>query len=385
MHILLAQFYSTQTTPEYDRIAAGLRKLGHTVWTSRPTQSGGIEWSDDRRVIATQEAPPAVAWLPKALANRVARVRQLSAMRHFIRDVKPDIVQVNAGQMYRLMPIGMPRDIHFILDVRQINELYGTTPLGRVKAWLKNKSRIIYSRWIFEQTCFLHEAGARQVLGNNWRRWATIVPMGVDNQFFEAAANGANGHHRVDFIYIGRLTLRRQLERIIDAARIVEETTDNFRVVFLGFDDSDGHYRALIQQDGLEDNVVIEPPIPYEQVPQAVLSHDVTLAYVPELPADWQYHPTLKVLEYRALGMPIIASDFVVNRELVADGVNGLLVENTPDSIARAMTRFVTDREFLATCRANAAAMRSGLTWDEAAAQYEQLVYQPLVESGGAT
>ena len=124
----------------------------------------------------------------------------------------------------------------------------------------------------------------------------------------------------------------------------------------------------------------IRPPIPYEQVPAAVLTHDVALAYVPELPADWMYHPTLKVLEYRALGLPIIATDFRPNREVVEDGANGLLIDNTPESIAAAMLRYICDSDFLAHSRATAAARREGLTWDAVATQYLTL-YQRLNES----
>jgi glycosyltransferase involved in cell wall biosynthesis len=181
----------------------------------------------------------------------------------------------------------------------------------------------------------------------------------------------------VSFIYIGRLTRRRRLERILDAAALVRQETERFRVVFMGYDASDGAYADHIARLGLGDVVTIRPPVPYETVPREVLAHDVALAYVPELPADWMYHPTLKVLEYRALGLPIIATDFRPNRELIDEGVNGLLVENTPQSIAAAMLRFVANPAFLAQSRAAAAARREGLTWDVVAAQYERL-YQRL-------
>ena len=138
----------------------------------------------------------------------------------------------------------------------------------------------------------------------------------------------------------------------------------------MGYDASEGYYAAAIRRLGLEERVSILPPIPYEQVPAAVLGYDVALAYVPELPADWMYHPTLKVLEYRALGLPIIATDFQPNRELIEDGANGLLIANTPQSIAAAMLRFVCEPGFLAHSRAVAEARREGLTWDVVATRY---------------
>jgi glycosyltransferase involved in cell wall biosynthesis len=370
MHILLAQFYSSQPTPDYDKIAAELRGRGHTVWVGTPNEAGDVQWHDGRGIAATQKAS-GPSRLPRPLARRLTKIALFRRVRGFIRQSRPDIVQVNAFDLFRFLPVGMPRRSHFILDVRQINEQHGAGAFGRLKAALQNKSRALYSRFIFEQTTFLHQAGARQVLGERWARRATVVPMGVDPQFLAAGSQRAAAPHRaVDFIYIGRLTRRRQLERILEAAVLVRRQSDRFRVVFMGYDASEGFYAETIRRLGLEDRVTIRPPIPYEQVPEAVLAHDVALAYVPELPADWQYHPTLKILEYRALGMPIIATDFPPNHEFVVDGVNGLLVQNTAERIAAAMLRFVCEPEFLNCTRVAAGSMREGLTWDRVATQY---------------
>jgi glycosyltransferase involved in cell wall biosynthesis len=152
----------------------------------------------------------------------------------------------------------------------------------------------------------------------------------------------------------------------------------------MGYDASEGFYADAIRRQGLQSLVAISPPIPYEQVPAATVAHDVALALVPERPADWMYHPTLKILEYRALGLPIIATDFAPNREFVTEGVNGLLVQNTADSIAAAMLRFLCDPGFLAHSRAAAQTMRQGLTWDAVATQYLTL-YERLLGRRAAT
>ncbi len=369
MHILLAQFYSSQPTPDYDKVATELRGRGHTVWVGTPNAGGDVEWRDGDGVVATVAAGSSA--LPRPLARRLAKLSRFRRMRRFIAQAAPDIVQVNAFDLFRFLPVLMSRRTRYIYDVRQINERHGTGLIGRARAALQNKARVIYSRLIFDHTTFLHPAGAQQVLGAGWPRWATVVPMGVDPQFLAArrAAERPAGAP-VSFIYIGRLTVRRRLERILEAAALVGRQTDGFRVVFMGYDASEGRYVAAIQRLGLSDRVTIRPPIPYEQVPQAVLGHDVALAYVPELPADWMYHPTLKVLEYRALGLPIIATDFLPNREVVDDGENGLLITNTSESIAAAMLRYVCEPAFLAHSRATAETRREGLTWDIVATRY---------------
>lgn len=384
MHILLAQFYSSQPTPDYDKVATELRGHGHTVWVGTPNAAGDVEWRDGDGIVATVAAGRSA--LPRPLARRLAKLSRFRRMRRFIAQASPDIVQVNAFDLFRFLPVLMPRRTRYLYDVRQINERHGTGALGRATAALQNKARVIYSRLIFDHTTFLHPAGAQQVLGEDWPRWATVVPMGVDPQFLAArrAAERPAGAP-VSFIYIGRLTVRRRLERILEAAALVARQTDGFRVVFMGYDASEGRYAAAIQRLGLGDHATIRPPIPYEQVPQAVLAHDVALAYVPELPADWMYHPTLKVLEYRALGLPIIATDFRPNREVIDDGENGLLITNTPESIAAAMLRYVCAPDFLAHSRAAAEARREGLTWDIVATRYLALYERLHSDTGNRT
>ena len=379
MHILLAQFYPSQPTPDYDKFAAEMRARGHVVWVGTPNAAGDVEWRDGTALVGTVSAGRLP--LPRPLARRLAKLDRFRRVRRFIAQTAPDLVQVNAFDLFRFLPLAAPRRARYILDVRQINEQHGTGLFGRAKAAWGNRARGFYSRRLFDHTTFLHAAGAQQVLGSDWPRWATVVPMGVDPQFLAAEPSPSPAADRarpVSFIYIGRLTRRRRLERILAAAALVRRQTESFRVVFMGHDASDGYYADTIGRLELGDRVAIRPPIPYEQVPAAVLAHDVALAYVPELPADWMYHPTLKVLEYRALGLPIIATDFRPNREVVEDGANGLLIENTPDSIAAAMLRYICDPDFLAHSRAIAATRREGLTWDAVATQYLAL-YERLV------
>jgi len=372
--------YSAKPTPAYDRIASGFRDLGHVVWTGTLNADGALEWHDGARIVGTQVTERTNSSGP--VAQRLAKFDLFRQARDFIRETRPDVVQINSYNLFRLLPIGMPRPPRFVLDMRQLNEMYGTNLARRAVASLRNHSRKFDSRVSFDRTTFLHEAGAQKVLGDDWRRWATVVPMGVDPHFLAAEhkrPRPVTDDRPVEFIYSGGLTKIRRLERIIEAADQVRRHTDRFRVVFMGHDGSDGHYARMIDQLELDEQVCIRQPVPYRQVPEALLEYDIALAYVPELPLDWQYHPTLKVLEYRALGMPIIASDFRPNRELIEEGINGLLVANSAEDIAQAMLRFIQEPSLLELCRNNARARRDGVTWKNVSRQYINL-YQRLLD-----
>jgi glycosyltransferase involved in cell wall biosynthesis len=387
MHITLLQFYSSHPTADYDRIAAGLRDRGHTVWVATPDDDGNLVWRGADGIVATQPSPRALApahRLPGA--RRLGELRFMLSVRRFLKSQQPDIVQVNPASIHWvwLLPFFMPGGISFILDWRQIGERSSAGWLGALKWRWFSLRRYVYSRFVYDRAAFLHEAGARRVLGDGWRRRADVVPMGVDDQFLTATPAPESDSDSTQpepkrvtrFLYLGSIARVRQLELLLAAAKELSRTTPDFELVFLGRDATGGDYARQAQAMGLTDWVRFRPPIPYEQVPDAVLAHDVALAYVPAEPADWRYHPTLKVLEYRALGVPIIATDFEPNRDEVADEVNGLLVENTVQAWAWAMARFVEDPAFLMACTANAQHMRRGISSPEVAMLYERGVYE---------
>ena len=389
MHIALLQFYSSHPTADYDRIAAGLRDRGHTVWVATPDDNGDLVWYGADEIVTIQPGPRALTPF-RALpgARHLGKICFTLAVRRFLRIHQPDIVQVNpaAIQWTWLLTFFMPGTMSFILDWRQIGERPTARRLGTLKMRWFSLRRYIYSRYIYDRAAFLHWAGARRVLGDAWERWADVVPMGVDEQFLKAVPvrknksvpNRTDPERVVRFLYLGSISRVRQLELLLAAAGKLRQTNPNFELVFLGRDATQGYYAQQAQAMGLGEWVRFRPSIPYDQVPDAVLAHDVALAYVPAEPADWRYHPTLKVLEYRALGIPIIATDFVPNQDEVEEGVNGLLVTNEVDAWATAMARFVDDPSFLAACTANARRLRRGLSWPQVAAFYEREVYEPL-------
>ena len=392
MKILYIWFYA-RSFPDYPKVAAVLRAQGHTAWVANYDEAGDIVWYEGDRLVARVPGPVT----PKGRAARVpglrsllhwfAFVRFMLRLRAFFRRERADVVHVcpNAARMVWLLPLGMPRGMRFVIDYRQIAQREGAGLLGRLKSGFANGLRPIYCRFFFDRATFLHAAGAAKVLGPRWSRWADVVPLAVDEPFLEYQHKVERAEGPVTFLYLGSIARIRKLEQILSAVAQMNATTDAFRLDFIGPDVAGGYYQALVKQMELGRLVRLLPPVPYDRVPETVAQYDVALTIVPESPADWQYQPTIKGVEYRALGMPVIATDFAPNRELVTHEVNGLLVRNTAPDIAEAMLRFVCDPAFMAQRRDNARAMRAGPTWSDVAGQYLTLYRQLDEEKRVAT
>jgi glycosyltransferase involved in cell wall biosynthesis len=390
MHIALLHVYSKKPTPVYQEIATALRARGHKVWIGEPNADNDLEWRDGGRIVATQPGPETLAqrwrgWPFPKFWRRLAYLQFMLYVRRFLRHYQPDVVQVNPATMLWLwlLPLGMPHTMLFVLDWRQIAQRDYGGLLGGVKQWWARTKRQVLSTRIYDQACFLHAAGAEKVLGPHWPRAGKVVPLGVDPAFLQppaATRPTPDPGEPVYFCYIGTLSRVRQLEQLLYAAQQMRAISPEFRLVLIGPDPAQGYYQQLIEQLDLGSVVEIRPPVPYAQMAAEVLRYDVALAYVPEQPADWQYHPTLKVLEYRAVGIPIIATDFVPNRDVVEPGANGLLVANDPKNWAAAMLRFVQDRGLLEHCQRQARAMRTGILWSDVAELYEGEIYGELLD-----
>ena len=385
MKVLYIWFYS-RSFPDYPKVAAVLRERGHEAWVANYDDTGDIVWYRGDELVAKVKGPgrtpQTVGRVPllRSLWHWFAFVRFMLRLRGFFRHQNADVVHVcpNAARMAWLLPLGMPRHMRFIIDYRQIAQREGRGLIGRLKSGFANKLRVLYCRVFYDRATFLHALGAEKVLGPQWARWADVVPLAVDEPFLSLSnERDGKGKGPVTFLYLGSIARIRKLEQIMAAAGLVMAETNDFQLDFIGPDTADGYYHGLVKEMELGRVVRMLPPIPYDSVPQTVTTYDVALTIVPESPSDWQYQPTIKGIEYRALGMPVIATDFAPNRELVTNETNGLLVDNTAASIAGAMRRFICEPGFLAGTQVNARAMREAPTWDEIATRYMD-IYERL-------
>ena len=92
-----------------------------------------------------------------------------------------------------------------------------------------------------------------------------------------------------------------------------------------------------------EEALLLAGAVPHSEVPLWLERADVGVAPYPEL-EDFYFSP-LKVVEYMAAGLPVVASSVGQLRELIQDGKTGLLVSpGDAESLALALLRLAEDR-----------------------------------------
>jgi glycosyltransferase involved in cell wall biosynthesis len=105
---------------------------------------------------------------------------------------------------------------------------------------------------------------------------------------------------------------------------------------------------ALSRNLGLEPNLLFVPSVPHEQVAAWLRSADAGLLLYPPSQYLAEFSSPLKVFEYLACGLPVIATNLAALEEVVKDGVNGKLVDaQDPQAAAAAISAVLQDAPLL--------------------------------------
>lgn len=135
----------------------------------------------------------------------------------------------------------------------------------------------------------------------------------------------------------GRFAPVKGFDLAVNAAKILKESGIDFIWYFVGDGPERGRIEALIDEYGLNNNIVItgmqKNPYPY----MAACDVYVQPSYEEAL--------GLTILEAHRLGRPVISTATVGGKKLVEDGKNGIVCEISAESLAESITALIGDKE----------------------------------------
>ena len=196
-------------------------------------------------------------------------------------------------------------------------------------------------------------------------------------------------HPRRPFMEDGELRLihHSNLQRIYGVGTLVEAIDrigDAFpmRLDLYG----DGPYREelvrLVERLGVGDRVRFNGPVPIDDLAGLIAGADIGV--VPSLPEPYmQYSLSTKLLEYAAMGIPIIASDLATFRQHFTSDAIRYVPAGQPDALAAAITELASDPEQAARLGAEVLRQSAAYAWPVQARQYVKIVGRLLAPSAG--
>jgi glycosyltransferase involved in cell wall biosynthesis len=194
-----------------------------------------------------------------------------------------------------------------------------------------------------------------------------VIPNGVDPERIKPGLTPAWPRERDSFTvaFVGGLKPWHGLPILVEAFHRFRQLEPKARLLIVG----DGPERAKLNdeigQRGLQEAVYFTGAVSPDQVPGWLASMDVAVAPYPMLPHF--YFSPLKVFEYMAAGLPIVASRVGQIARIIQHDVNGLLVSAGDSSaLAAALQQLRNDPE--SACRLGQEARQTVLqnhTWDQ--------------------
>ena len=178
----------------------------------------------------------------------------------------------------------------------------------------------------------------------------TVIPNGIDPADFPAVSpqtrvqvRNSLGVAEAEFLLLvpSRVDPRKGQENILRALVEARHALADYpwRLLLLAWPDPPTDYAArlkgFISDQGLDENVLIYPPVPHEQMPAYFAAADGVA-----LPS--QEYFSIVMLEAMLLELPLIASIHGGSRDVITEGVNGFLVDhNDVSQLAQAVIRLV--------------------------------------------
>ena len=207
-----------------------------------------------------------------------------------------------------------------------------------------------------------------------------VVPNGVNPDWYPRnlapSLPAEEGIFTVGFV--GTLKPWHGLSVLIEAFALLLDRAPNARLLIVGDGTEKEKLLADLSSRNLLDKAHFTGTVAHANVPGLLASMDVAVAPYPKL-ADFYFSP-LKIYEYMAAGLPVVASDAGDIGGLVRDGETGLLCSpGDPLSLSSALHCLIEAPRLRAALSVAARAEAQRHTWRENARVVAKLAADPPV------
>lgn len=281
-----------------------------------------------------------------------------------LRGFRPEVVHVHepttpSTSMFAALRARVPVVATFHANVERSRLLTAALPVLR-PVWRRLRVRIAVSE------------AAKHFYGSRFGGDIRVIPNGSNVEMFADAAPAPDLPPGRRMLWTHRLDPQKGFPVAVDAfATLAREFPDLWFVVI-----GDGKDRDAIQRLPTEVRARVKMigSVPHERLPAYHAGAEVFIA-----PALGQESFGLVLVEAMAAGVPVVAGDIAGYREVVRDGVSGLLVPpGDARALADAVARVLKDPELAGRLTAAGRARAQDFRWDRVAGDIESAYREAL-------
>jgi phosphatidylinositol alpha-mannosyltransferase len=226
---------------------------------------------------------------------------------------------------------------------------------------------------------------ARDYVGGFFPGDYRVIPNGVDLECFgqlDAEPVPRFHNQRPKILFVGRLEKRKGFAHLLNAFAAVHAALPDAQLIVAGaYDRKQAAPYILQARAGHLSSVAFLGWQPDDNLARLYRTADVMCA-----PSTGFESFGMVLVEAMAAGRPVVASNIAGYREVVRDGIDGLLVPPGDEAaLARALVRLLSDKELQQYLGQNGRARASRFAWsyvaDEVLAYYHELNEQRGLDS----
>jgi glycosyltransferase involved in cell wall biosynthesis len=168
----------------------------------------------------------------------------------------------------------------------------------------------------------------------------SIIPMGVPNKFFQLPDGKKSTKFTIGYIGKGESSGNdnRLYEVIYAAKKLQLDSSYQFKFIGLEKEYKTKLIKLIKDLDMQAENIIFIDHINHKSIPKELLTFDVGLLPYGHSIYNSERFP-IKLLEYSAAGLPIIATDTPSHRELLSGEFTFFYSKDNPDELANAIVK----------------------------------------------
>ncbi len=168
-------------------------------------------------------------------------------------------------------------------------------------------------------------------------------------------------------MYHGFIANDRGLRESVDAMGRLKSSHPDIVLFFLGSGSYANELKTKVTEMALDSSVVVHDAVDYSDVSKFIAMSDVGIVPLPDIP-QWRHQCPLKILEYLAMGKPVILTSIPAHKAIIGDEKCGIFIGSSePEEIAKSIVLAYENRDKLPLWGQNGILIANEYSWDKVA------------------
>ena len=238
--------------------------------------------------------------------------------------------------------------------------------------WSPRRKRLLRTFFGTEVKIICNSEGTRRQAREDGFHNSITATNGVELADFENLGSKIELRKKLELpldkkiaMYVGHLYGWKGVDTILRAATFLKEEKNILFVVVGGDEGEQKEFTAKIKEEGIE-NLLSLGHKPKKEIPKYLESADILLLpNSAKSEESVKYTSPIKMFEYLASGIPVIASDLPSLREVLHEKNSLLVKPDNPEALSEGIEKLLNDTAFSEALARQAHRDAEKYTWDE--------------------